>query len=228
MENLHEGHRQRLKQQFLDNGLKSFQTHNILELLLFYARPRIDTNEIAHILLNKYGTLSAVLNAPYEELVEIKGLGDNGATLIKLIPELLSVYSVDTHASQPMDNLKTVCNYFFGCYIGVKNEQFRVCCLDDNLHIVSCSVIQDGGVNAVAINMRKIVETTYRSNSSVIIIAHNHPNGIPVPSDADIAATKQMYTILQSVGIRMIDHIIVGKNHAISMKDTGYFNIFEN
>ncbi len=227
MDNLHLGHRKRLKQQFLENGLNSFQTHNILELLLFYGIPRMDTNEIAHILLNRFNTLSGVFNATYEELLEIKGLGENGASLIKLIPQLLSVYTVDTLANKPMDNIKTICNYFHGCYIGVKNEQMRVCCLDDNLNIISCCVIQDGGVNAVAINMRKIVETTYRSNCSQIIISHNHPNGIPVPSDADISATRQMHSILKSVGIRLLDHIIVGKNHTISMKNTGYFNIFE-
>jgi len=227
MENLHAGHRQRLKQQFLDNGLNSFQPHTILELLLFYARPRADTNEIAHLLLNQFKTLSGIFNASLDELVQIKGLGENGATLIKLIPQLLSVYSTDTHAGEQMNSLKTICNYFYGCYIGVKTEQLRVCCLDDNLHIVSCSVIQDGGVNVVALNVRKIVEATYNSNCSMIILAHNHPNGVALPSDADISATRQLHNTLEKVGIKLLDHIIVGKGSAISMKDTGYFNAFD-
>ncbi len=227
MENLHEGHRQRLKQQFMENGLDSFQPHNILELLLFYARPRTDTNEIAHLLLNEFKTLSGVFNAPFEELMKVKGLGENGATLIKLIPQLLSVYSVDSNANAPMTDLKTICNYFFGCYIGVKTEQLRVCCLDDKLHIVSCTVIQDGGVNAVPINVRKIVEATYRSNCSLIILAHNHPNGVALPSDADVKITRQLGGILSSVGIKLLDHVIVGPNNAVSMKNSGYFNIFE-
>lgn len=227
MENLHEGHRQRLKQQFLDNGLSSFQTHNVLELLLFYARPRADTNEIAHLLLNEFKTLSGVFNAPHEELLKVRGLGENGATLLKLIPQLLSVYSISQNANQPMNSLKAICNYFFGCYIGVKTEQLRVCCLDDNLNIVSCSVVQDGGVNAVPINVRKIVEITFRSNCSLIILAHNHPNGVPIPSDADIKATRQLTNILDTIGIKLLDHVIVGPNNAISMKDAGYFNIFE-
>ena len=105
--------------------------------------------------------------------------------------KLLSVYSVNQHTNQPMNSLKTICNYFYGCYIGVKTEQLRVCCLDDNLHIVSCSVVQDGGVNAIPINVRKIVEITFRSNCSMIIIAHNHPNGVPIPSDSDVNATRQ-------------------------------------
>ena len=164
MSTIHNGHRKRLKKNFLENGLNSFQPHNVLELLLFYAVPRQDTNVIAHELINDFKTLSGVFNAPYEQLVKIKGLGENGATLLKLVPQLLSVYSVDMNSNQPMNDIKMICNYFHGCYIGVKTEQLRVCCLDDNLHIVSCTIIQDGGVNAVPINVRKIVEATYRSN----------------------------------------------------------------
>lgn len=227
MKNIHEGHRKRLKQLFLENGLSTFANHTILELLLFYAVPRQDTNEIAHELLNEYKTVSGVFNAPFEELVNFKGLGENGATLIKLIPQLLSVYTISSNANSPMDNVKIVCEYFQGCFIGVKTEQLRVCCLDDNLNIISCSVVQDGGVNAVPINVRKIVENTYRSNCSLIIIAHNHPNGTAMPSDADIMATRQLLNILQSVGIKLLDHIVVGRDGVVSMKNTGYFNIYE-
>lgn len=227
MGTIHDGHRKRLKQRFLQEGLESFEPHNILELLLFYAIPRQDTNVIAHELIKEFKTLSGVFNAPYEELIKIKGLSENGATLIKIIPQLLSAYTVEMKKNQPMNNVKTICDYFHGYYIGVKTEQLRVCCLDDNLNVISCSVIQDGGVNTVPINVRKIVETAYRSNSSLIILAHNHPNGVPVPSDADVKVTRQLNNILKSVGINLLDHIIVGPNNAISMKDNGYFNTFE-
>ena len=227
MASVHDGHRKRLKEQFLSNGLKTFQPHNVLELLLFYAVPRQDTNEIAHILLSEYKTLSGVFNAPYEELLKTKGLGENGATLLKLVPQLLSVYSVDLSSNVPMNNVRTVCNYFQGCYIGVKVEQLRVCCLDDNLNIISCTVVQEGGVNAIPLNVRKIVEATYRSNCAMIILSHNHPNGLALPSGEDIKATRQLHNILDRVGIKLLDHVIVGKTGAISMKDSGYFNIFE-
>ena len=227
MGTIHDGHRKRLKQRFLQEGLVSFEPHNTLELLLFFAVPRQDTNVIAHRLIKQFKTLSGVLNAPYEELIKINGLSENGATLLKIIPQLLSAYTVEINAKQPMNNVKTICSYFHGCYIGVKTEQLRVCCLDDNLNIISCPVIQDGGVNTVPINVRKIVEATYRSNCSMIILAHNHPNGIPVPSEADVKVTRQLYNTLKNVGITLLDHIIVGPNDAVSMKDTGYFNFFE-
>ena len=227
MGTIHDGHRKRLKQRFIKEGLASFESHNILELLLFYALPRQDTNVIAHELIDQFKTLAGVFNAPYEELIKVKGLGENGATLIKLIPQLISAYTVETNANQPMNDVRRICNYFHGLYIGVKTEKIHVCCLDDKLNIISCILIQDGGVNTVPINVRKIVEATYRSNCSLIIITHNHPNGIPIPSDEDIAATKKLYKILDSVGITLLDHVIVGPNDALSMKSSGYFNIFE-
>lgn len=227
MENLHQGHRERLKQQFLTNGLEQFQPHQILELLLFYTRPRIDTNEIAHSLINTFGSLSGVFDAPFEELIKIKGLSDNGAILLKLLPKLLGAYSVNSVENETMNNVKTVCNYFYGCYIGVENEQLRVCCLDDNLHIVACPVIASGTMNAVPINTRKIVEATYRSNCGMIILAHNHPNGEASPSKEDVNITRRLVTVLESVGIKLLDHIIVGPKHAISMRDCGYFSIYD-
>ncbi len=227
MDNLHTGHRHRLRQSFLNNGLSSFQPHNVLELLLFYAFPRIDTNEISHKLLNRFKTISGVFNAPYEELLKVEGMGESSAVLLKLIPQLLNVYSVDMTINEPMNSLKTVCNFFFGAYIGVKTEQLKVCCLDDNLHVVSCVTVEEGGVNTVPINVRKIVEATYRSNCSLVILAHNHPNGIALPSDKDIQATRQLMEILASVGIKLLDHVIVSPQNAISMKEAGYFNIYD-
>lgn len=227
MDNIHEGHRRRLKAQFLENGISSLLPHQILELLLFYALPRGDTNVTAHRLLDKFETISGVFNAPIEELVTVKGITENVATLIKFIPQLLSVYSIDRIKDKPMTDLNTIAEYFVSCYLGVRNEQLRVCCLDDNLNVISCSVIQNGDVSTVPVNVRKIVETTYKANSSLIILSHNHPNGLAVPSDIDIKVTRQLKQILGSVGINMLDHVIVSANNAVSMKYSGYFNTFD-
>lgn len=227
MDNIHEGHRRRLKTQFIENGISALLPHQILEMLLFYAIPRGDTNITAHRLLEKFDTISGVFNASIEDLVTIKGISENAAILIKFIPQLLSVYSIDAIKNKPLTELSTIAEYFVSCYLGVRNEQLRVCCLDDNLNIISCSVIQDGAVNAVPVNVRKIVETTYKANSSLIILAHNHPNGIAVPSDTDIKVTRQIKQTLSAVGINLLDHVIVCANNAVSMKYAGYFNTFD-
>lgn len=227
MDNIHEGHRQRVKSQFLENGISSLLPHQILEILLFYALPRGDTNIIAHRLLERFETISGVFDAPVEELVKIKGVSENVATLIKFIPQLLSAYSIDSIKNKPLTELSTIAEYFVSCYLGVRTEQLRVCCLDDNLNVILCNVIQDGGVSTVPVNVRKIVETTYKANSSLIILAHNHPNGIAIPSDVDIKVTRQLKQTLSAVGINLLDHVIVSSNNAVSMKYAGYFNTFD-
>ncbi len=227
MENIHEGHRQRLKNQFMDNGISSLLPHQILEMLLFYAIPRSDTNETAHELISKFGSIAGVFNATRDELVKVKGVSDNVVVLLKLIPQLLSVYSSENVKDKPLTDLATIYEYFASSFLGVMTEQIKLCCLDDNLKVVTCPVIQDGAVNVVPVNVRKLVETVYKSNCSLIILAHNHPNGMAVPSDEDIKVTRQLKQILASVGINLLDHVIVGKSGAISMKYSGYFNTFD-
>lgn len=227
MDNPHEGHRQRLKQRFLKTGLQNFEPHEVLELLLFYSRPRIDTNAIAHQLINTFGSFEAVFNADFEELAQIKGVGDSGAVLIKMIPQLLSVYSISKTENDIMDTSKKICNHFYSYFIGAKNEQLRVTCLDDSLKIIGSAVIFEGGLSSVPVNVRKIIEFTYRSKSEMIIIAHNHPNGLAMASEQDVRTTNELHRILKSVGIKLLDHIIVNKDRAISMYDAGYFSEFK-
>ncbi|MEG0614614.1 MAG: JAB domain-containing protein [Oscillospiraceae bacterium] len=228
MDNPHEGHRQRLKERFLKTGFESFQPHEVLELLLFFARPRIDTNEMAHNLINTFGDLPAVFDADYEDIAKVKGVGESGALLIKMMPQIANKYSVQKTASDIMDTSAKVKKHFFGSFIGIKIEQLRIICLDDSLKIISSGVITDGGVSSVPMNVRKIIEFTYRSNCEMIILAHNHPNGFCQPSDEDIAATNSLYAILKSVGIKLLDHIIVNKTTAVSMYDSGYFSTIDN
>lgn len=227
MENVHEGHRRRLRERFLKTGLEHFESHEILELLLFYARPRIDTNEIAHALIERFGTLSCVFDADIQDIAAVKGVGESGAVLIKMIPQLASAYTVSQTQNAVMDTSKKVCQHFYNCFIGVKIEQLRIVCLDDNLRIVSGGIVVEGTVSAVPVNVRKIIEFTYRSGCELIIIAHNHPNGLAAASEADIAITNQLYTILKNVGIKLLDHVVVNRDRASSMYDAGYFSMFK-
>lgn len=226
MENVHDGHRERLRNRFIENGIDAFESHEVLELLLFYALPRINTNDIAHNLLNEFKTLSGVLNAPLEELQRAGKLTQKSAVLLKLVPGILNLYQTELN-SDTMDNIKAVTNYFKSCYIGITEEQLRVCCLDDNLRVIACPVVSKGIPNSVPVYTRKIVETAIRHNCSMIILAHNHPNGDSIPSKKDISITKQLLRTLEDIGINLLDHIIVGKPGPVSMKDAGYFSIFD-
>lgn len=227
MNNIHDGHRKRMKEKFLENGLASFKQHEILELVLFFGIQRVNTNDIAHHLINKFGNISSVFNAPIEELENVKGMTKNASVLLKLIPQVLQFYSSELYDEIPLDNLKSVSNYFVSSFIGAVDEELKVCCLDNNLHVISCVTVAHGTVNATPVSARKIIDAAFRSNASIIILAHNHPNGSPVPSDSDIRVTREMMRILSSIGIELLDHVIVGRHTAISMKHAGYFNILD-
>lgn len=226
MVNIHQGHRDRLRKRFLENGLDGFNDHEALELLLFYAVPRVDTNEIAHQLINKYKTLSGVFDASVDGLCETTGLSKNGAVLLKLVPQMLKLYNVDDSICT-LDNIKSLKKYFLNEYMGVTSECLKVCCLSETLYPVVCATISKGDVNTVEFEPLKIVEAAIKYNSRNIIIAHNHPNGDCTPSDRDVVATRNLKRILNDLGINLLDHVIVSKRSAVSMKETGYFNLLD-
>lgn len=223
MEHPHTGHRDRLRERFLTEGLEHFEPHNALELLLFYACPRIDTNELAHRLIARFGSLSGVLNAPAEELVKIKGLGRNAAVLLRLTPQLMRFYALDSHDREPLDSAARMCEYAKACFWGASAEELRVFCLDDTLRIRENAMLTEGAFSSVPLSARRIVETAFRARSDLIILAHNHPNGNELPSEQDDIATRQLFRLLKQLGITLLDHIIVGGGKAFSMRDGGYF-----
>lgn len=223
--NQHDGHRERVRQKFLKNGLESFEEHEILELLLFYSIPRINTNEIAHNLLETFDSLKGVCNADIKDLMKIDGISERSAILIKLVPALSRAYSAPLKKHVKFSNTKIICDYFINRFLGETKEKVRVVCLNDKLTHVNEKVINEGVPGKVDINIRKIVEFTYQNNCEDIIIAHNHPNGDPIPSNEDIKATREMYKILKPIGINLLDHIIVADNQAISLKETGAFSL---
>ena len=122
-----------------------------------------------------------------------------------------------------MGNYKTACEYFKNQFLGENVEKVRIACVDDKLRLVDCAVISEGTPGTVAVNIRKIVEFTYKNKCESIIIAHNHPNGDLIPSDEDIKATSDLFRTLKPVGIMLLDHIIVAGGQAISLKESGAF-----
>lgn len=218
---IHQGHRQRLKQKFLENGIEALEPHEALELLLFYSIPQRNTNDIAHELINRFGSLTAVFDAPVKSLCEVKNISENSAVLLKLIPQLLRYYQVTPDKSLSMDNMDFVKKYFSSLYIGVKNEEFKVCCLDNNLQIISCNTLSVGSSNEVTVTARMVAKAAFDANSQHIIISHNHPDTFPKPSKEDITLTNNLIGKLKPIGIDILDHIIVGKGEVLSMRECG-------
>ncbi len=224
---LHKGHRKRLKARFLKQGISNFEDHNVLELLLFFAVPQGDTNETAHNLINAFGSLSNVFDAPFEEICKVKGIGEHSATLIKLIPELLSTYHQDkTKDIQLISSTKQAGEFLTPKFIAKKNEEVHVIALDDKKKFIKHEKLFEGTVNASQITIKKVVSFAINTNATGIILAHNHPTGVALPSSNDIKVTKVLSQALNLINVQLCDHIIVADDDFVSLADSGVFENF--
>ncbi len=225
---LHKYHRIRTKNRFLREGLDSFETHNVLELLLFYTIPIKDTNALAHELLNEFGALHSVFDAPYEELCKIKGISKHTATLIKLIPQLFQRY-MDSKL-QPgavYDTTEKRSQFLVPKYIGRTVEILLIAALDDENHITAWKILDEGDFNQVPVINSMIVQFAMKHQSHRILLSHNHPLGMATPSRDDRYLTQSLKNTLAEIGILLEDHIIVGKNlDYYSLKEHGLIDYF--
>lgn len=220
---VHKGHRERLKTRFLESGLDTFTDVQALELLLFYAIPQRDTNPIAHDLLEHFGSLSQVLEAPVEELKKIKGISEHSAALLRLVTELGRFYQVDCAQRTEMLTTLDACGaYLVPRFFGRKLETVFLLCLDAKCKVLCCREIGEGSVNAASISVRKVVETALSANATTVVLAHNHPSGIALPSADDVQTTHRVAAALEAVEIKLIDHIVVAEGDFISMAQSGY------
>lgn len=224
MENkeIHGGHRQRLKEQFLKNGLDGLTDIQALELLLFFAIPRIDTNPVAHALLNKFGSLSQVLEAPVSELKKVSGIGENAATLLHMITPMSRRYLTDREKRHViLETLDDCGKYLVPYFHGRLNETVFLLCLDGKRKVLSCSEMGEGSINSASVSVRKIVETAISVGATAVILAHNHPSGIALPSQEDILVTRRIAAALAAVEIILADHIVVAEEDYVSMIQSG-------
>lgn len=218
--NLHEGHRKKVRERFLETGLKGFSKHNILEFILFYSIPRADTNEIAHRLIDEFGSLRGVLNAPIEHLRNVEGVGLHSAVLLKLIQGVVKAYSDEgAEKLNHIYNTDDMVNFLKPKFIGLTKETIYLVCLDANCRILKHSFLGQGKVNTIDIDIRSMTSDILACNATSVIIAHNHPGGICVPSKEDRDATIRLRSFLNSINVHLIDHIIFTEDEHFSFKN---------
>lgn len=224
-EHLHKDHRQRLKKRFLQDGLDKFEPHNVLELLLFFGIPQKDTNDIAHELIQRFGSFNRVFDAPFDELVKVKGVGENVATLIKLMTPLSRYYAQHADVSKDTFNTPTkIGEYLSACYNGFTEEIVSVLSLDSLCHILSFDIVGRGDISSAGIRFRTIVETVMRTNASTAIICHNHPGGLALPSNQDLTATTYIKDLLSKISVGLVDHIIIGEDDFVSLAESKQYH----
>lgn len=215
---VHSGHRERVKNLFLKNGLDYFEPHTVLELLLYYSIPMKDTNPVAHRLLEKFGSFSAVFDAPIEELTKVEGVGKSTAVLIKLIPQLSRRYQED------LDRDKNVIfsydeagGYLLKKFIGRQNEVVVLMLLDSKSRVVYCDIVNEGTATAANIYIKKIVRLCVQYNAVYAVLSHNHPSGNCLPSKQDLETTRWVFEALGTVEVKLLDHIIVSGGDYLSI-----------
>lgn len=220
---VHDGHRKRMRQRFLAEGLDQFSDVQVLELLLFYCIARQDTNSIAHALLDHFGSLSQVLDAPVEELRKVEGIGENTAVFLRLITQVGRSYLVDRVSKvRVLPTHDSCAEYLVPFFFGRNVEMVYLLCLDGKCGVICCKKVSEGDVGRTGLSVRKIVETALNANAVSVVLAHNHPGSLAIPSKEDIEATMRIASALAAVDVCLQDHILVVDNDYVSLAQSGY------
>jgi len=213
------GHRERIKNKFLQNGLDGFMDHEALELLLTYAVPRKDTKPIAWDLIKKFGSLSAVLDAPQSELTAVPGVGKESALYLKLLRGVLKRYTYDVvKKADVIKSPEDVANYCRASLAADKDEIFEVIYLTIRNTVIGTEVLSVGVVDRASVSPRKIIEGALKAKAVGIVLVHNHPSGDPEASPEDITFTDDVIKAAKVMGILVHDHIIVARSGYYSMR----------
>ncbi len=223
----HAGHRQRMKQRLLRDGLESFQEHEVLELLLYYAIPYKDTNGLGHRLADHFGGLTNVLDARYADLLKVPGVTPHIASLITLSGQLAHRYMRQSYTiSGILYNTDLLVQCAMPYFVGKKNESVLLISMDNKRKLLNATRVFEGSVNSAQFNFRIAVQQALQDNATLVAMAHNHPNGIGLPSPDDLITTRRFAEVLELVGIKLIDHLIVAENDCVSLADSPPFNAY--
>ena len=223
---VHDGHRERLRSSFLEYGLNPISDVNALELLLFYAIPRKDTNPLAHALLERFGSIQAVFSASEQELCEIPGISRSTAALIRLVPELGRRSRL--RAAEDIQYIRTSQEagaYLVPQFANIRDELALILCLDSGKRIIRCQELGRGEANTVHFSIRRLVEYAVQNKAAYVILSHNHPEGFALPSREDDQVTQQVYEALRTIGVELFDHIIVAQDDFVSYRDSGWLRM---
>lgn len=222
--NVHQGHRERLRNIVEANGIESLPDHNVLEFLLFYAVPYKDTNVIAHNLLSAFGSLDAVFNAPEGELVKIKNMTRNAAVLLRSIPAVYRKYAGSVTRDKPVLNAGNLIDYLANLLRYRSTESLYVLCLDNNSRLIHTVCLADN-VNDITFQIKDVVKIALNTQAYGVVIAHNHPSDNVAPSLADKETTAALAHSLRAMNIIFVDHIIIGNKQAFSFAAEQFFTL---
>lgn len=218
-ENIHAGHRNRLKEQITSSDMaEKILPEKLLEMLLFYGIPQKDTVPIVHELIKNFGSLAGVLEADIEDIVKISGITRNAASLIKLMLPLMRAYALEKYNfNEVLKNHTEIGEYLFGKYFAINKECLSLLCLNRLGKVLSFQIIMTGSVDSVGLSVRDVISKAIKSNATSVVIAHNHPGGIALPSPQDVQITRILKEALDTISVQLLDHVIISAEDYTSM-----------
>ncbi|MBT3662606.1 MAG: DNA repair protein RadC [Candidatus Marinimicrobia bacterium] len=217
-----EGHRQRLREKFLNSGLDGFHDYEIIELLLTLGTPRTDCKQPAKDALKKWGSLKAVLEAPPKELKKIKGIGDHNVFGLKLTQDVARRYLADRIVDMDyIQSSEDVLDYLRHNLRDKSQELFMVIYLNGRNQILKMETLFEGTLNTSAVYPREVVKKALENDASALVLVHNHPSGNPSPSQDDLTITKKLKEAARTIDIYIHDHLIIAGNDVYSFADHG-------
>ena len=221
-EDLHEGHRARIRASYCERGLNGMADHEVLELLLTYVIPRKDVNPIAHRLLQTFGTLSNVMSAAPQELMRVEGIGEQAALFLRLqfdVHRRLDVQAMQSaRGAVRLMTPQEACRYALALSSDDRYETLRVISLDASMTVLHTDVLGVGSLTKVGFEPRRVIETALLHSARYVILTHNHPSGIPVPSADDIETAKMIQEVASKLEIDVRDQLILTNNAAYSFQ----------
>ena len=218
---IHDGHRNRMRERFLQEGADGFSDHEILEMLLYGTIPRGNTNETAHQLLREFGSISNLIEADPHEISKTAGVGEKSAIFLSLLHELTRRYEKEKMERKPaLTSIERCGEYCSSLLAFCATERFYLVCLDHRRQVIHTSKISEGTIGETSVPIRAVAEKALRYSAASIVLCHNHPRGSVRPSQEDISLTVRLKEALKPIGVELVDHIIVG--------DRQYFSFFAN
>ncbi len=219
-ESIHKDHRKRVRTRYIDHGLDGFDDHQVLELLLFYAVPRRDTNELAHKMINEFGSLHDLFEANPLEISKRCNVSESVAVLVSLIPPVSRRYLYSKMKETPsIKSTKTAGELAISLFLGKTTESLYIICLNKHQGFIKAECVTTGNSGQAPIYPEEIAKAALRHNAAFVILTHNHPGGLLEPSKEDIIATRKIMKSLSAVGIMVLDHIIVSQNKFFSFTE---------
>lgn len=229
--NIHRNHRQKVRERYYSGGFRGMAPHNVLEMLLFFGIPYKDTNPIAHELIDRFGSFSAVLEAKRTDLMQIKGMTENAACLLTMILPLYQRYSQELIKRRPkFDSVDDLADFLRTLYLDNNNiERVYILCFDANKTLITYRVIGEGDVSSSDFDMRKLASAVLETNADSVVLSHNHPHGVAAPSMQDGVATAAIASLLHTLNVKFSDHIIIAdKNHFSMVNSPRFVEYFYN